>query len=103
VALAAAGVRPRAPLTPLAASLVLVLEGVLVIAVLAVVVMGTQLPADLSFARLDPASLAITAIWIIGLILLLRAGRGLLIGRRQLPVLGNACPSRPGDQRPPPA
>jgi cation:H+ antiporter len=48
-----------------------------VIAVLAVVVMGTQLPADLSFARLDPASLAVTAIWIIGLILLNRAGKGL--------------------------
>src|SRR5690242_15548563 len=77
VALDAAGVRPRAPLTRLAASLVLVLEGVLVITVLAAVVMGTQLPADLSFARLDPASLAITAIWITGLILLNRAAKGL--------------------------
>jgi cation:H+ antiporter len=77
VALDAAGVRPRAPLTRLAASLVLVLEGVLVISVLAVVVMGTQLPAGLSFARLDPASLAITAIWIVGLVLLDRAGKGL--------------------------
>src|SRR5690242_16355861 len=77
VALDAAGVRPRAPLTRLAASLVLVLEGVLVVVVLAVVVMGTQLPADLSFARLDPASLAITAIWITGLILLNRAAKGL--------------------------
>jgi cation:H+ antiporter len=48
-----------------------------VIAVLAVVVMGTQLPADLSFARLDPASPAITAVWITGLILLDRAGKGL--------------------------
>src|SRR5437763_6868023 len=46
VVLDAAGVRPRAPLTRLAASLVLVLEGVLVIAILAVVVMGTQLPGS---------------------------------------------------------
>src|ERR671938_1945624 len=39
VALDAARVRPRVPLTRLAASLVLVLEGILVITVLAVVVM----------------------------------------------------------------
>ncbi|MEU3504680.1 hypothetical protein ABZ726_29480 [Streptomyces hundungensis] len=77
VVLDAAGVRPRAPLTRLAASLVLVLEGVLVIVVLAVVVMGTQLPGDLSFARVDPASLSITALWIVGLLLLDRAGKGL--------------------------
>ncbi|GGZ67965.1 hypothetical protein GCM10010389_01470 [Streptomyces echinoruber] len=73
----AAGVRPRAPLTRLAASLVLVLEGVLVVAVLAVVVMGTQLPGDLSFARLSPAAVVITAFWVIGLVLLDRAGKGL--------------------------
>ncbi|MER0450000.1 hypothetical protein ABR738_36585 [Streptomyces sp. Edi4] len=77
VVLDAAGVRPRAPLTRLAASLVLVLEGVLVIVVLAVVVMGTQLPGDLSFARLDPASLAIGALWIVGLLLANRAGKSL--------------------------
>ena len=39
--------RPRKPLTYLAASLTLVLEGALVVAVLLVVVMGTQLPNDL--------------------------------------------------------
>jgi cation:H+ antiporter len=77
VVLDAAGMRPRAPLTRLAASLVLVLEGVLVIVVLAVVVMGTQLPGDLSFARLAPASVAIAALWVIGLVLLNRAGKGL--------------------------
>ncbi len=52
VVLDAAGVRPRMPLTRLAASLVLVLEGALVVVVLAVVVIGTQLPNDLIFARL---------------------------------------------------
>lgn len=41
----AAGVRPRAPLTRLAASLQLVLEGASVVAVL-IVVMGTQLSSS---------------------------------------------------------
>lgn len=73
----AAGVRPRAPLTRLAASLQLVLEGALVVVVLAVVVMGTQLSPDLHAARLAPASVAIAVLWLIGLVLLNRAGRGL--------------------------
>jgi cation:H+ antiporter len=77
VILDTAGVRPRAPLTRLAASLVLVLEGALVVAVLAVVVMGTQLPASLVYARVDPASLLITVLWFLGLLLLRRAGNGL--------------------------
>ena len=50
----AAGVRSREPLTRQAASLVLVLEGALVVVVLAVIVMGTQLSPDLIFARLAP-------------------------------------------------
>lgn len=73
----AAGVRPRAPLTRLAASLLLVLEGALVVAVMAVVVMGTQLSPDLHAGRLAPASVAIVVLWVIGLVLLNRAGRGL--------------------------
>ncbi|MEV6805044.1 hypothetical protein [Streptomyces sp. NPDC051132] len=73
----AAGVRPRAPLTRLAASLQLVLEGAMVVVVLAVVVMGTQLSPDLHAARLAPASVAIAILWVVGLILLDRAGRGL--------------------------
>ena len=77
VVLDAAGVRPRAALTRLAASLVLVLEGALVVAVLAVVVMGTQLPPDLVFARLDPAAVLIAVLWVVGLLLLHRAGTGL--------------------------
>jgi cation:H+ antiporter len=77
VVLDAAGVRPRAPLTRLAASLTLVLEGGLVVVVLAVVVMGTQLPANLVVAGFGPASVVITAVWIGGLVLLNRAGQGL--------------------------
>jgi cation:H+ antiporter len=77
VVLDAAGVRPRRPLTYLAASLVLVLEGALVIAVLLVVVMGTQLPNDLVVWRLTPATLLIAVFWVIGLTLVQRAGHGL--------------------------
>jgi cation:H+ antiporter len=77
VVLDAAGVRPRAPLTRLAASLQLVLEGGLVVVVLAVVVMGTQLSGNLHAARLDPASVAIVLLWVVGLVLVNRAGRGL--------------------------
>jgi cation:H+ antiporter len=77
VGLDALGVRGRRPLTYRAASLMLVLEGVLVVAVLAVVVAGTQLPASLIVWRLTPESLLIAAFWIAGLLLLQRAGRGL--------------------------
>jgi cation:H+ antiporter len=77
VVLDAAGVPPRKPLTYLSASLVLVLEGALVVAVLLVVVMGTQLPRDLVVARLTPAGVLIAALWVVGLLLIQRAGRGL--------------------------
>jgi hypothetical protein len=48
-----------------------------VVVVLAVVVMGTQLSPNLHAARLAPASVAIAALWAIGVVLLNRAGRGL--------------------------
>jgi cation:H+ antiporter len=48
-----------------------------VVVVLAVEVMGTQLSPGLHAARLAPASVAIAALWVIGLVLLNRAGRGL--------------------------
>jgi cation:H+ antiporter len=77
VVLDAAGVRARRPLTRMAASLQLVLEGAMVVVVLAVMVMGTQLSPGLHAGGLAPASLAIALIWVIGLVLLNRAGRGL--------------------------
>jgi cation:H+ antiporter len=77
VVLDAAGVRPRAPLTYLAASLQLVLEGGLVVAVLLAVVAGTQLPADLIVARLTPDTVVIAVLWAAGLFLIQRAGRSL--------------------------
>ena len=54
VALDAFGVRERRPLTYQAASLTLVIEGAVVLAVLVVVVMGTQLPKNLIRFRLTP-------------------------------------------------
>src|SRR3954462_919822 len=61
VALDAFGVGPGRPLTYRAASLVLVLEGLAVVAVLAAVVAGTQLPADVMVWRVTPEALLIAA------------------------------------------
>ncbi|MCU1538509.1 MAG: sodium:calcium antiporter [Humibacillus sp.] len=74
VALDAFGVRERRPLTYQAASLTLVIEGAVVLAVLVVVVMGTQLPKDLVVARLSPDVVMIALVWVAGLILTQRAG-----------------------------
>src|SRR4051812_21389425 len=77
VVLDAFGVRGRRPLTYQAASLSLVLEAALVVAVLAVVVAGSQLPDTLIAFRIAPAPVLITAIWVVGLLLVNRAGRSL--------------------------
>ncbi|WIB26802.1 hypothetical protein [Curtobacterium sp. MCSS17_015] len=68
------GVRP---ITYRAASLALVLEAIVVVAVLAVVIAGSQLPPDLVVARLTPDVVLIALIWIVGLFLVQRAGKGL--------------------------
>jgi cation:H+ antiporter len=77
VALDAFGVGPGKPLTYRAASLVLVIEGLAVAAVLAVVVAGTQLPADLMVWRLTPQAVVIALVWLASLLLVQRAGRHL--------------------------
>jgi cation:H+ antiporter len=77
VALDAFGVGGRDPLTYRAASLVLVLEGTLVIAVLTVAVMGSQMPRSLIVWRLGPGGLLIAVLWVVGLLLLNRARAGL--------------------------
>ncbi len=74
----AAGTRPRKPLTYLAASLTLVLEAGLVVALLVIVVMSTQLPSSLIAWRLTPpGAVLIVVVWAIGLFLIRRAGHGL--------------------------
>ena len=77
VALDAFGVRVRKPLTYQAASLVLVLEGALVVLVLLIVVAGAQLPASLLHARLTPDVVLIAIAWAIGLLLINRASASL--------------------------
>jgi cation:H+ antiporter len=77
VALDAFGVGRGTPLTYRAASLVLVLEGLGVVAVLAVVIAGTQLPADLIAWRITPESVLIVVVWLVSLLLVQRAGRHL--------------------------
>jgi len=77
VALDAFGTRDGGPLTYRSASLSLVLEGVLVIAVLTVAIMATQLPASLIAARLTPGAVLISLVWVAGIWLLSRAGKGL--------------------------
>ena len=74
VALDAFGVRERRPLTYQAASLTLVIEGAVVLAVLVVVVMGTQLPRTLVVGRLTPDVVLIALVWVVGLVLTQRAG-----------------------------
>jgi cation:H+ antiporter len=65
--------RDRRSLSYRAASLSLVLEAGLVIAVLTVAVMGSQLPHRLHFGRVAPASMLITVLWLAGVLLLSRA------------------------------
>jgi cation:H+ antiporter len=70
------GVRGSQPLTYRAAWLVLVLEGLAVVAVLAIVV-GTQLPGDVILFRVTPEELLIAVLWVVSLLLIQRADRGL--------------------------
>lgn len=77
VVLDAFGVREREPLSYRAASLVLVVEAALVVAVLVVAIMGTQLSPGLILGRVTPQALLIALLWVVGLWLVDRAGKGL--------------------------
>lgn len=77
VAMDAFGMKEPVPLTYKAASLTLVIEGLLVVAVLIVAVMGTQLPSSLIYARIGPAALVIALLWVVGVWLVGRANKGL--------------------------
>ncbi|CAN5399509.1 sodium:calcium antiporter [soil metagenome] len=67
------GLRRKAALTYEAASLQLVLEGVLVIIVLVISIMGTQLPKSILSLRLAPGDLLIAIAWLVGLWLINKA------------------------------
>jgi cation:H+ antiporter len=77
VLLDAFGMKDVRPLTYRAASLTLVIEGLLVIAVLIVAIAATQLPASLILMRLTPDSVLIALFWLAGVWLIGRANRGL--------------------------
>jgi len=77
VILDAVGMKDERPLTYRAASLTLVIEGLLVIAVLIVAIAATQLPASLILLRLTPDSVLIALFWAAGVWLIARANRGL--------------------------
>jgi cation:H+ antiporter len=64
-------------LTTKAASLVLGLEGLLVMLVLSIAIMGAQLPGGRPYGRVEPAAFLIVVAWLVGLWLVNRARRGL--------------------------
>ena len=66
------GVRGGRPLSYRAASLSLVLEGTLVIIVLAVTVMSSQLPSSVIFGRVTPGVYS-SSCWVVGIVLLYKA------------------------------
>jgi cation:H+ antiporter len=67
------GLKQKSALTYKAASLQLVLEGVLVIMILVIAIMGTQLPASVLFFHVAPGDLLILVAWLIGLWLINKA------------------------------
>ena len=66
VALDAFGMKDKVPLMYKAASLTLVVEGLIVIAVLAVALMATQLPDTLILGRVTPGAALIGLFWVGG-------------------------------------
>lgn len=77
VVLDGAGLGRVASLSNKASSPQIVLEGLLVIAVLVITIMGTQLPASFIYSRLAPADFLILLTWFIGLALVSKARSGL--------------------------
>jgi len=73
VVLDAFGVRKGPPLSYRAASLTLVLEGGLVIAVLVVAIMGSRLPGNDVVLHLSPGSTLILVLWIAGVYLVAKS------------------------------
>lgn len=71
------GTKGTDPLSYKAASLTLVIEAVTVIAVLGVVIAGSQMPGSLVALHLTPAAVLIAVIWVLGLVLVQRSQKGL--------------------------
>jgi len=87
-------VGPVRPLTYLVGRLTPVLEGLLVVILVAVIEMGALLKSSTAIAgRVSPASLGVVVIWIVGLFVINRASRG---PRWSVDMPG----SQPGRRRP---
>jgi cation:H+ antiporter len=71
------GLRRKGALTYEAASLQLVIEGLLVMSILVIALMGTQLPKSIIFVRLAPGDVLIAVVWLIGLWLINKARKDL--------------------------
>jgi cation:H+ antiporter len=78
-------------LTYRSASLSLVIEATLVIAVLVIAVMGAQLPSSADAGRIEPAAVLIAAAWIAGL---------WLVGRSRTGLPWHELGNPPGGQKP---
>lgn len=92
------GLRRKDGLSYKAASLQLVLEGVLVIAVLVVAIMGTQLPQSLIFARIAPGDILIVILWLVGVWLINKA-RNDLPWQEKGRAPGTSQPAKSEDQK----
>lgn len=71
------GIGKENSLTYKAASLVLILEGCLILAVLSLVVIGNQLPSSIIYFRLSPIDVLIFITWVVGLRLIGKARKDL--------------------------
>ena len=71
------GLGKKSSLTYKASSMPLIIEALFVVGVLALVVMGHQLPGSLIFLHITPAGLLIAICWVVGLWLVNTAGKGL--------------------------
>lgn len=69
--------RRSGPLTWRANSLVIAIEGLVVVVILAAVLMATQLPASAQFGRIGTGSLVVAALWLAGLYLARQTRNGL--------------------------
>ena len=67
------GLGKKDPLTYRAASLVLVLEGLMVITVLTLVVLGNQLPPSVIYLGISPIDLLILLVWLAGIYMIGKA------------------------------
>ncbi|MBD2757607.1 sodium:calcium antiporter [Spirosoma validum] len=98
----AVGIGKQATLSSRQSSLIPVLEGIVVIAMLTIVVMGHQLPVDLIVARMTPAGVLLIVVWMVGVWLTNKANKGLpwqLVQSTQPPKKNQSSSDQPSTTR----